>query len=582
MGLVLQGAYDSDIVLNSFLDKFNAIYDDYKYACISKDEYFNLVKKIVISLKKDHYDDHEYDTYIIDNIKSEISQIVESNLYDDTNGFRIINSYINQKFIPINNYDGGIENLNKFTKFLETYDYKISEELLTKLIEENNLFSNSIREVVKSKIDFIQCGKLGSVFKNLNVQLIIKLYCIINGIEINDYIDETMYFDDSYKAFLAEIKKIPILTNEEEKELLYEAKKGNKKARDKLVNSNLRFVVKVVNNFVGRGVPPIDLVQEGSIGLIDAVKSFDMSKDTKFLTYAYYHVKSKITKSIYDNGRNIRLPGHIHASLNKYNNAVNELADNLKRNPNIEEVANYMNISIEKVQKLMLLQDDTVSINTLISENIELGDLVADKKSLEDDFMFNSLIDDVNNVLESGMLDDREKQIIRLRFGFEDGRLWTLKEIGDRFGITGERVKQIETNVLKRLKYSLSSRSLIGYSIDPDRNIKNIKSVHVSKRTKQLQNHKEDSIDNTIYENFKDYTKDQINSVIYNLDTSDIKIIKKRYGENFVTSSGINDISKIDLFKFYTFLIPKMKIMLVMLYGRGKQKSISKKGKFGL
>ena len=362
---------------------------------------------------------------------------------------------------------------------------------------------------MKKEIDIIQCGEICNVSKDSNIQSMIRIYCAENSIEISNKVDEDIYFDDAYKAFLFEINKIPLLTDEEQIELLYRAKNGDKVARDKLVNGNLRFVVKMVNNYINRGIPPIDLVQEGSLGLIEAIDAFDLSRDIKFLTYAAYHIKRRITRSIYNNSRNIRLPWQVHTSLNQYRSAVNELIDELKRNPTMEEIADRMNIPVNKVKELILLQDDTVSINQLVTENVELGDLISDKvTSTEETAISNSLIDDIQEILESGMFDDREKQVIRLRFGFEDGRPWKLREIGEKFGITRERVNKIESRALKRLKYSLSSRNLVDYSDNPDKNIEDIK--HLNKG----RNFRDKSVINTIYENFAGYTKEQVNSVI--------------------------------------------------------------------
>lgn len=565
----------ADDIIDIISDKLSKIYSSYKYVGISKDEYLVMVKNIVLSSQSDFDNSCNYEDYILDKIKTEISNIITASLYDDEKVFEILNNYVNEKLDYATDYESATNSIHMFVRFLENYEYIVSGEILTRLIEENSKFYSCVNEYVKQKIDIIQSNGVSILSSNINIQTIVRSYCIKHDIETNDIDEKELYFDDAYESFLHQIKQIPVLTAEEQKDLLVKAKAGNKYARDKLVNSNMMFVVKMANSFYNRGVPLIDLAQEGSIGLIDAIESFDMSKNNNFLTYACYHVRKTMLRSISESGRNIKIPLHMQTNLNKYKTAVNSLMESLERTPTIEEVANYMDMSVDKIKKIMVLLDDTVSINALISENTELEDFISDRApSVEEEYISGTLIDTVREVINGNMFDDREKQVLKLRFGFEDGRTWRLKEIGEKLGISRERVRQIESKSLKRLRYSLSSRNLVDYSSDPDKVIKEIKTGVSSKKNNE--DLKETSDVNTIYENFNGYTRNQINSVILGLGDTDIKLIKKKYGDRFLGTCDAKSLSRMDSFIFYKLLVPKIKRKLAVLYGNVDEVGISK------
>ena len=274
------------------------------------------------------------------------------------------------------------------------------------------------------------------------------------------------YVVDSIRSYLREIGKYPLLTGEEEVELAKRIEKGDEEAKATMINSNLRLVVSVAKRYVRSSkMTLLDLIQEGNLGLIKAVDKFDYTKGFKFSTYAMWWIRQAITRSIADQGRTIRIPVHMKERMNKLTKTTRQFVSDHGRDPTTEELAEILDITEERVEKIIQLYGDTISLDTPIGEEEDavLMNFVADDEMPEisssvEQTMLGDELDDVLSILT-----EREQKILRLRFGFDDGRIWTLEEVGQVFDVTRERIRQIEAKSLRRLRMNRDTKKLKAY-----------------------------------------------------------------------------------------------------------------------
>jgi len=273
---------------------------------------------------------------------------------------------------------------------------------------------------------------------------------------------EDIPLTDPVRMYLREIGKIPLLTPEEEVELAKRIEAGDLEAKKKLMAANLRLVVSIAKKYIGRGMLFLDLIQEGNLGLSRAVEKFDYRKGFKFSTYATWWIRQAITRAIADQARTIRIPVHMVETINKLIRVSRQLVQKLGREPTAEEIAKEMGIDAERVAEIQRIAQEPVSLETPIGEeeDSQLGDFLEDKELLSpDDAAANQLL---REELES-MIDElapREREVLRLRFGLEDGHPYTLEEVGRRFGVTRERIRQIEAKALRKLRHPSRSKKL--------------------------------------------------------------------------------------------------------------------------
>lgn len=267
--------------------------------------------------------------------------------------------------------------------------------------------------------------------------------------------------DDSVRMYLREIGKVPLLTPRQEVEVAKAAASGDKRAKKKLAEANLRLVVSIAKKYIGRGLTLLDLVQEGNTGLLRAVEKFDWRKGYKFSTYATWWIRQAITRAIADHARTIRIPVHMVETINRLIRVQRQLVQELGRDPLPEEIAAEMDMPIEKVEHILKISQETVSLESPVGEedDSKLGDFLEDKDSMtpEESTIYQLMRGHVGEFLD--FLSPREQKILRLRFGIGDGRTHTLEEVGKEFGVTRERIRQIEAKALQKLqKHELSDR----------------------------------------------------------------------------------------------------------------------------
>ena len=381
----------------------------------------------------------------------------------------------------------------KSTSKADTNSTILTEETKTLYLEK----LESLVAFAKKNSGVIEVGKINDTFKGLNLTpaQIDKIYeylehkniavfnlsddepndeSLMEFEEENDFTtteDESLLTsamsDDPVKLYLKEIGGYPLLSIDEEIELAKKIEAGDNYAKKKLAESNLRLVVSIAKRYVGRGLSFLDLIQEGNLGLIKAVDKFDYTKGYKFSTYATWWIRQSITRSIADQSRTIRIPVHMSEVINKTYRVSRSLLQELGREPTEQELADALEMPIEKVREILKVSSDPISLDTPIGEEDDshLGDFIKDDSIVgpEDAAAYSMLQEQISKLL--GTLTEREQRVLTRRFGLDDGRTRTLEEVGKEFNVTRERIRQIEAKALRKLRHPSRARMLNGYDV---------------------------------------------------------------------------------------------------------------------
>ena len=288
----------------------------------------------------------------------------------------------------------------------------------------------------------------------------------LDALNAGQYLDDIS--DDSVRLYLREIGKIPLLSAEEEMELAQRVIQGDKRAKDKMAEANMRLVVSIAKRYSGRGLDFLDLIQEGNTGLLRAVEKFDPDKGFKFSTYATWWIRQAITRAIADQARTIRIPVHMVETINKLLRTQRRMTQELNREPTIEELSKELDMEPEKIEYVMKIKQDISSLDAGVGrdgdeEDSVLGDFIEDEDTVSpEESATNQLLkEQVNDVLSS--LSDREQTIVRMRFGLDNGKSHTLEEVGQEFAVTRERIRQIEAKALAKLRKHKDAKKLYEY-----------------------------------------------------------------------------------------------------------------------
>lgn len=351
-------------------------------------------------------------------------------------------------------------------------------------------YEKEIKKLVKKGKEqgFVSQDEILSTIPNVesNIEKLDELYAIFldEGVDVTDKKQELIWgsndddkeetpqqadvndlADDSVRMYLREIGKIPLINQAKEVELAKKIEKGNKRAKRDLAEANLRLVVSIAKRYIGRGLDLLDLIEEGNTGLLRAVEKFDYKRGYKFSTYATWWIRQAITRAIADQSRTIRIPVHMVESINKMIRSQRQLVQELGREPMPEEIAAEMDIEVEKINNMIKISQDTIPLESPVGEEEDsvLADFIEDKDTPTPDetATFELLKEHITEIL--GLLTPREQKILRMRFGLDNGRSHTLEETGQEFGVTRERIRQIEAKALAKLKKHRDSKKLKDY-----------------------------------------------------------------------------------------------------------------------
>ena len=504
--------------------------------------------------------------------------------YDSSIINKIID-YINNNLTKVSKYEDAKKSFNEIDALFKNENIIIDPDLLIELLNTNNTFNQIISIIFEHNKNRIISRNIESIFDSDFLIQTIDAYCIVNNIELKqDNIDELYDLDelditDSVKLYLSEMARRPLLSFEDEKKLAKKVAAGDKKARDVFIESNLKLVVNIAKYYLNSGMPLLDLIQEGNLGLMTAVDKYDVNRGYRFSTYASWWIRQAITRAIANKGRNIRIPVHVYNKIRLYKQAEAELENELKRHPTIEEIANKLEISLSEATKLYEIQIDTTSINIVIGEeqDTEFGDFIpSNVEGPEDIAIIEALKQDVRKLLDDCNLTDREKEIINLRFGLDNDEPMTLQDIGEKYHITRERIRQIETLALIKLRRSRYIKKLADYMQYPEKSLKNI-DIYREKHSipdytrkaflkekslvKEKENNKMAKKVQTIYEYFKDYKREQVDEMLTKLSKEEKTLIRIRFGDNLDKPIPTR-LTKDETNKYYGILIPKMKKLL--------------------
>ena len=560
----------------------SSIYDCFKYLEMSEQEFYQLVLKEIENSKTTYSGNQSYVSFVKNNLIKELNNQTE-HLLNNGKAFHIINNYINQEF---NNPKLDVfYSIKQVGAFFEKYNYNPELDLIIKLLKKNNLFREKIGSIFHQYSSIITSGNIDNICDDNFFLMSVETYCMLNDIDIKIIDEKELYQDLDISnitgVYLAEISRYPLLSVTQEKELATRIANGDEKARKYFIECNLRLVTSIAKKYMNRGLSFLDMVQEGNLGLMIAVDHFDVSKGYKFSTYATCWIREAITRAIANKGRNIRISVSTYEKVQNYKAAQALLEHKLNREVTISEVAHEMGISIEEAGNLYKLQTDTVSLNSPVSDesDTEFGDLIPTNEILDDSVISNDLHTLIQNLLQQCKLTYREIDVLMLRYGLNDNEYMTLEEISHRYNITKERIRQIEIKALKKIRKSKYIKDFAIYMQNPDKALKFLQQFQKkSRKSKYALDYLEtEDGPKTIYDQFPDYTKEDIYDMLTKLTNEERIFIETIYGTNLDIPVYIKlDRARSEIY-YYT-LVPKMEKILEEIVSV-KNKHVLKKEK---
>lgn len=479
---------NSDELFNHLTSDLNKVLSSYQFLNISIDTF----KEDIITFTSLYKGDTPYIDYILTMIKDKLNQIINLRLQDNKESLIIINNFLN--LLPQkNNYNSSVQVLEKLSKFLDKYNYVPDLELLLDLIRNSTVLNSALAQVVEKNLESIKKSKIDEIFTDNIIILLIEAYCIEKNItyeeqnELQIIMDNDFRADDSVTLYLRDIYKVPLLTREEENALGYLILDGNLEAKDKMASSNLRLVVNVAKKYRDKGLPFLDIIQEGNLGLIEAVNKFDVRKGFKFSTYAVWWIRQGITRALADKTRNIRLPNYMVEKVNKYKKVKYQFEQQFNVIPTNEQLAKALDLTIEEVDYIEKISTDTISLNEPVGEEekTELEFCLKDDTNIEDVVDLNLLHDEIINLFNMCNLKEQEKFVLINSFGLETGEQKSLAEIGRMCNLTRERIRQVQAKALKKIRNSRYIKSFASNTNNPDQSLKTLEEYKVLYKSKK-------------------------------------------------------------------------------------------------
>ena len=435
---------DNHELLEIVMTSVNDIFNNYSYLKLDKDSKEKIVENAINKTKVNYDINISYTKYLKIIIKQLLERYIKIQFNNSEKTLKLLNNYL-LSLPKVNNIYDVLDNLNKLELFLIKYDYQLNKDIIINLLSQSEQFTIYLNYLIKEKnynrTVFIK-QIIDTWYENINKDL----YSNYEG--HNDI--------SSYAEYMYDITKIPLLSFDEEKRLFKEFQNGNLEARKKIIEGNLRLVISIANNYRNCSIPMEDLIQEGNIGLMEAVNHYNEYDNCKFSTFAYICIKRCIIRAIRNKGRMIRLPDYCYDKLLILNSVKNKLKQELGREATIYEIAKYLNMPIDTLRALYFSQYELTSINEKINDEedeieifIESHDLGPEEIVIQNDFN-----DSIKKLFEKANLSEKEIDIIKSRYGFNNNKVFTLDELGKKYGITRERVRQLEARAINKMRLS--------------------------------------------------------------------------------------------------------------------------------
>lgn len=547
----------------------------------SYDDIFNLaIDKAASDILKSNNTDENLavEKYLKENIDESIGLVFTSmknerlKIFNEFSGANITFTSSNKK---------NTEEFLKIADFFKDICYSLTQDDALEIIKSNKKLEKAIKPLVDKNIKKIRNTDFSSVTDNETLISFMEAYCLkkdISLVEDAELINENYekllkdnsdspYVSDAVKMYLKSIAK-PILSAEEELYLAREMKNGDKKAKDELIERNLKLVVSIAKKYIGRGVPFLDLIQDGNLGLMKAVDMFEPDKGYKLSTYATWWIRQFITRGIFNNGRTIRVPVYFHERLVKYRKVTDELEGRLGREPTIEEIAKELGTSLDFIKEIYNVRNDSISINTFIGEDedSELEYYIADEKvSIEKDYEMKELKQKVEELIESTNLSERERSVIKLRFGIDQpgDTALTLEEIGKKFDVSREMIRQIEKRVLRKLRFARKVKGLEAYLDNPSAALDNLDKLRQGLVIEDSGNNKTKSFYTQpekllLPDCLNGYQKKEIISVLESMFDNKLRNLPDSFKEKLKMLS-VDEFSSIEINTFNNIIAPVVK-----------------------
>ena len=547
----------------------------------SYDDIFNLaIDKAASDILKSNNTDENLavEKYLKENIDESIGLVFTSMKNER---LKIFNEFSSANITFTSSNKKNTEEFLKIADFFKDICYSLTQDDALEIIKSNKKLEKAIKPLVDKNIEKIRNTDFSSVTDNETLISFMEAYCLkkdISLVEDAELINENYekllkdnndspYVSDAVKMYLKSIAK-PILSAEEELYLAREMKNGDKKAKDELIERNLKLVVSIAKKYIGRGVPFLDLIQDGNLGLMKAVDMFEPDKGYKLSTYATWWIRQSITRGICNNGRTIRVPVHFHERLVKYRRAADELAGRLGREPTIEEIAKELGTSLDFIKEIYNVRNDSISINTFIGEDedSELEYFIADEKvSIEKDYEMKELKQKVEELIESTNLSERERSVIKLRFGIDQpgDTAHTLEEIGKKFDVSREMIRQIEKRALKKLRFTRKVKGLEAYLDNPSAALDNLDKLRQGLVIEDSGNNKTKSFyappeKLLLPDCLNGYQKKEIISVLESMFDNKLRNLPDSFKEKLKMLS-VDEFSSIEINTFNNIIAPVVK-----------------------
>ena len=568
---------DINDIYNMFSSSFNKIYKKYSFINIDRNEFKSMVRETINETKNNYDGEIEYEKYLIKALNRKILGLIRLDMKDQTKLFDIINNYINQEFSKDIDYNSAINSFDKLENFLELCECSLTLDIIERLVKENSLINKLLITIYEVDREDIFNDSYEGTYNDLVVYFI-QMFCKVHNIKIKE--NEIKYSDmgafasrSSTDIYLREIQNYKLLTREEELDMIKRYKSGEIEVRDEFLSRNLKLVVSIAKKYLGRGVALIDLIQEGNMGLMKALDEFDLSRECRFSTYATNWIKSYITRYIAGKSRNISLPNHFFYELGIFRKVYTNLEKQLDRKPTISELADKTGKNKDVVLRYFDYLNDTKSLSDKVGDedDTEFSYFIpSSDESLETIAIKKYLSSGLTELLNKCHLKPRELEVLMLRYGLNGDDPLTLEEIGRKYNLTRERVRQMESSALMRIRRSPYVKLFAEYTSNPAKSMENIKKMREA-YIDNPRSFKKDIISEeerkpaprakniyTIFSN-SGYTKEELDIAINELSEEEIELLKSRYGEDLTEMPTIRNKRNEYTKKFMQELFPKLR-----------------------